>query len=174
MSRQRELVPDLEVPPAQHRRINRQHDSLVPGLLRTLNQTATLLLVLEQVQLKHIRDLAAGLAHVFKRARRETAQPHRYPFRPARPCRCYLAVAVREALHCCRRDAQRDRVAVAEDGHARVDLRDVAQYARPDAVAAVRGLVFCEGAPGVRPFVVVVPCLLVHAVPREALEFADR
>jgi len=121
MAWQSKLVPDLEIPAAQHRCIDREHDSLIASFLRALDQAEALRLVLKQIQLQDIRDLAARLAHILQRARREAAQAHRDTLRAARSCRRDLAVRVCQALHCGWRHAQRDHAAMAEDGDAAVD-----------------------------------------------------
>lgn len=169
-----ELVPDLEVPPPQHRRVYRQQHGFVASLLGALDQLAAVLLLLEQVQLQDVGDVAARGTHVLERARREAAQAHHDALGRARPRRRELAVRVCEPLHRRRRHPQRYGVAVPKHRHARVDLRDVPQHPRPDPVPPVCGFILCQRAAAVCPFVVVVPCLLVHALVRQRCEFADR
>ena len=115
MRRQLELIPQLEIPPAQKRRINRQKHSLEPRFLRPLYQLDTMLPTLKQIQLQHIRIRPTDLRHLLQRLGRKRTQPHRNAHIPARVRGADLAVRVREALHGGRGDAEGGRVFVAED-----------------------------------------------------------
>lgn len=167
MTGQLELVSDLEVPATQHGGIDSQQHGLVAGFFRALDQALAMLLLLKEIQLQDVWVLAARLAHGLERAGGEAAQAHGDALGPARPGGRDLAVAVRQPLHRRRRHAQWQRVAVSEHPHARVDLRDVPQHPWPDPVPRVRRLVLLQRAAAVRPFVVVVACLLVHPLVRQ-------
>lgn len=163
--RQLELVPDLQIPTAEKRRIDRKKHGFEPGLLGPRDQFAAVLALLEEVQLQHVGDQALGLfGHFLQTLGRETAQAHRYAGFLARARRAQLAIRVREALHSRRRHAQGDTVRMAEESDRGVDAGDVAQDARADAVFGVGVEVLAQRGAAVGALVVVVAGLLVHDV----------
>ena len=168
-----ELVSDLHVSAAQNGRVNGQQDSLVSFRFRPLDQLDAVVPLFEQVELQRHRRRTNRILDIFQRLRREAAQSHdNVLFLACARCRD-LAIGVREAVHCGTRGADGHAGFLAEDIDGGVDDGDVAEDAWADAVFLVRGDVFGERSAGVCAFVVVVACLLVHALCCEDAELFD-
>jgi hypothetical protein len=135
--RQLELIPNLQVPTPQNRRINRQKHSLVSRLFGPLEQFNTVLSFLKQIQLQHVRIIPVGFRHFFQSGGCKGRQAHCNTHFLAGAGGTYFAVRVRKPLHCCWRYAQGDTIAVAKEFYRRVDFGHVAEDSGSDAVFGV-------------------------------------
>lgn len=73
---QLELVPDLEVAPPEHGRVDGEEDGLVACFLGARDQLLRVRALFEEVELQHVGDRAAFVRHVFERLRGEGGEAH--------------------------------------------------------------------------------------------------
>lgn len=112
----------------------------IPELtLGPLQDLAGNVAVLEDAKLHHVRVALALRRDVLERTRRVRGQRHGDARRRRRARRRHLAVGMRQLVRGSRREAKGERDPGAENVRRRVQVRHVAQHARPDLVP-VKGL----------------------------------
>ena len=132
-------------PPAEHCRVEREHQRGIAGGFRSPDHAADHLVAAPRVELEPSRSVADDARDLLECHRRDRAQREWHAHRRRRACGRALTLRVDDALHADRRQEERGGRAGAEDGRTEVAITDLERDAWPDAVPVERLAIGAHG-----------------------------